>query len=159
MRKDLAPQGSNHPDSKGHISIVPHGFSLPFSGRNSLTLGWNPFEFPGWRLPLPDSRPPAGGRGRESFTVKNHCRVYELEEDPAHRTFFSEIIGSLSDVKFSPDGRFIVARDYLGQGFRPDSLGGDGGRAERGSLKTYGRWVGRGVDHPAPHPPLRVFIS
>lgn len=28
-------------------------------------------------------------------------------------TFFSEIISSLSDVKFSPDGQFILTRDYM----------------------------------------------
>jgi serine/threonine-protein phosphatase 2A regulatory subunit B len=50
---------------------------------------------------------------RESFTVHNHCRAFEIMEDPANRTFFSEIIGSLSDFKFNPDGRYILARDYL----------------------------------------------
>lgn len=29
------------------------------------------------------------------------------------KSFFSEVIGSISDVKFSPDGRYIMARDYL----------------------------------------------
>jgi serine/threonine-protein phosphatase 2A regulatory subunit B len=38
---------------------------------------------------------------------------YEEEEDPTNRSFFSEIISSISDVKFSHDGRFILARDYL----------------------------------------------
>lgn len=27
--------------------------------------------------------------------------------------FFSEIIASISDIKFSPDGRYIISRDYL----------------------------------------------
>src|SRR5882762_10120456 len=39
--------------------------------------------------------------------------VYEEEEDPTNRSFFSEIISSISDVKFSHDGRYILARDYL----------------------------------------------
>jgi len=34
--------------------------------------------------------------------------------DPANRSFFSEIISSISDVKFSPDGTHFLARDYLG---------------------------------------------
>jgi serine/threonine-protein phosphatase 2A regulatory subunit B len=29
------------------------------------------------------------------------------------KSFFSEVIGSISDVKFSSDGRYILARDYL----------------------------------------------
>jgi WD40 repeat protein len=39
--------------------------------------------------------------------------VFEEQEDPATRSFFSEIIASISDIKFSPDGRYIIARDFL----------------------------------------------
>lgn len=39
--------------------------------------------------------------------------VFEEEEDPTTRSFFSEIISSISDVKFSHDGRYILSRDYL----------------------------------------------
>ena len=39
--------------------------------------------------------------------------VFEEEEDPTNRSFFSEIISSISDVKFSRDGRYILSRDYL----------------------------------------------
>ncbi|KAF1791274.1 Protein phosphatase 2A regulatory subunit PR55, conserved site [Phytophthora cactorum] len=35
------------------------------------------------------------------------------QEDPEARSFFSEIIASISDIKFSPDGRYIIARDFL----------------------------------------------
>ena len=41
------------------------------------------------------------------------CPEYDEEEDPTNRSFFSEIISSISDVKFSHDGRYILARDYL----------------------------------------------
>jgi serine/threonine-protein phosphatase 2A regulatory subunit B len=39
--------------------------------------------------------------------------VFEQEEDPASRSFFSEIISSISDVRFSYDGRYVLSRDYL----------------------------------------------
>lgn len=39
--------------------------------------------------------------------------VFEEEEDPANKSFFSEIISSISDVRFSNNGRYIVSRDYL----------------------------------------------
>ena len=39
--------------------------------------------------------------------------MYEEEEDPSSKSFFSEIISSVSDVKFSKDGRYILSRDYL----------------------------------------------
>lgn len=39
--------------------------------------------------------------------------MYEEEEDPSNKSFFSEIISSVSDVKFSKDGRYILSRDYL----------------------------------------------
>lgn len=39
--------------------------------------------------------------------------MFEQEEDPSSRSFFSEIISSISDVRFSSDGRYILSRDYL----------------------------------------------
>jgi serine/threonine-protein phosphatase 2A regulatory subunit B len=39
--------------------------------------------------------------------------VFEETEDPSSRSFFSEIISSISDVRFSHDGRYILSRDYL----------------------------------------------
>ena len=41
------------------------------------------------------------------------CAVFEQPEDPSTRSFFSEIIASISDVKFSHSGRYILSRDYL----------------------------------------------
>uniref|UniRef100_A0A8C2UTX8 Serine/threonine-protein phosphatase 2A 55 kDa regulatory subunit B n=1 Tax=Chinchilla lanigera TaxID=34839 RepID=A0A8C2UTX8_CHILA len=38
---------------------------------------------------------------------------FEEPEDPSSRSFFSEIISSISDVKFSHSGRCMMARDYL----------------------------------------------
>ena len=39
--------------------------------------------------------------------------VFEEPVDAASKSFFSEIISSISDVKFSHDGRFFMTRDYL----------------------------------------------
>lgn len=39
--------------------------------------------------------------------------VFEEPEDPNNRSFFSEIISSISDVKFSHSGRYMMTRDYL----------------------------------------------
>lgn len=39
--------------------------------------------------------------------------MFEEAEDPSSRSFFSEIISSVSDVSFSHDGRYILSRDYL----------------------------------------------
>ena len=39
--------------------------------------------------------------------------VFEEAEDPVSRSFFSEIISSISDVKFSNSGRYMISRDYL----------------------------------------------
>jgi serine/threonine-protein phosphatase 2A regulatory subunit B len=39
--------------------------------------------------------------------------VFEEEEDAASKSYFSEIIASVSDIEFTGDGRYIVARDYL----------------------------------------------
>ncbi len=39
--------------------------------------------------------------------------VFEEKEDPTTKNFFSEIISSISDVKFSHSGRYLCTRDYL----------------------------------------------
>ncbi len=39
--------------------------------------------------------------------------MFEEEEDPATRSYFSEIVASISDAKFSRDGKYIFSRDYL----------------------------------------------
>ncbi|KAL1935191.1 hypothetical protein VTP01DRAFT_4331 [Rhizomucor pusillus] len=50
---------------------------------------------------------------RESALCDQRAKVFEVAEDPNSRSFFSEIISSISDVKFSRDGRYILSRDYL----------------------------------------------
>ncbi len=37
----------------------------------------------------------------------------DQEEDPANKNFFSEMLASISDVRFSADGRYILSRDYM----------------------------------------------
>lgn len=37
----------------------------------------------------------------------------EFEAEDMHHSLFSEIVNSLSDVKFSGDGRYLLTRDYL----------------------------------------------
>ena len=48
-----------------------------------------------------------------SFTTFTSPIVFEEPEDPTNRSFFSEIISSISDVKFSNSGRYMISRDYL----------------------------------------------
>eukprot|EP00161_Ancyromonas_sigmoides_P001009 TRINITY_DN1084_c0_g1_i1.p1 TRINITY_DN1084_c0_g1~~TRINITY_DN1084_c0_g1_i1.p1 ORF type:complete len:447 (+),score=153.41 TRINITY_DN1084_c0_g1_i1:968-2308(+) len=50
---------------------------------------------------------------RAAALCDRHSKIFEEEEDPANKSFFSEIISSISDVKFSQCGRYIVSRDYL----------------------------------------------
>lgn len=51
---------------------------------------------------------------RQSALCESATKVLEEPaEDNATKTFFSEIIASISDVKFSSDGRYIASRDYL----------------------------------------------
>ncbi|RCH94564.1 protein phosphatase 2A regulatory subunit cdc55 [Rhizopus azygosporus] len=50
---------------------------------------------------------------RESALCDQNAKVFEEAEDPSSRSFFSEIISSISDAKFSNDGRYIISRDYL----------------------------------------------
>lgn len=55
-------------------------------------------------------------RGQERPGDSRHfpvSAVFEEPEDPSNRSFFSEIISSVSDVKFSHSGRYMLTRDYL----------------------------------------------
>jgi len=50
---------------------------------------------------------------REAALCDRHAKLFEEPEDPNSRSFFSEIISSISDVKFSHGGRHMMTRDYL----------------------------------------------
>jgi serine/threonine-protein phosphatase 2A regulatory subunit B len=53
------------------------------------------------------------GDMRASSLCDSHAMMFEEPEDPSTRSFFSEIISSVSDVKFTKDGRYLISRDYL----------------------------------------------
>jgi len=48
----------------------------------------------------------------DSQTINLLCR-FEEQEAPGSRSFFTEIIASISDIKFAKDGRYILSRDYM----------------------------------------------
>lgn len=50
---------------------------------------------------------------RASALCDQHAKVFEEPEDSMSRSFFSEIISSISGVRFSNNGRYMVSRDYL----------------------------------------------
>ncbi|KTW26293.1 protein phosphatase PP2A regulatory subunit B [Pneumocystis jirovecii RU7] len=50
---------------------------------------------------------------RQSALCDQHAKIFEEQEDPASKSFFSEIISSISNVRFSHDGKYILSRDYL----------------------------------------------
>ncbi|KAL6996357.1 Serine/threonine protein phosphatase 2A 55 kDa regulatory subunit B beta isoform [Sarracenia purpurea var. burkii] len=50
---------------------------------------------------------------RQSALCDTHSKLFEEPEAPGSRSFFTEIIASISDIKFGKDGRFILSRDYM----------------------------------------------
>lgn len=50
---------------------------------------------------------------RQGALCDTYSKLFEYKEDQKSKTFFSEIISSISDIKFVSDGRYIVSRDYL----------------------------------------------
>lgn len=50
---------------------------------------------------------------RAAALCDSHSKLFEEHDEPSDKSFFAEIVSSISDVKFSHDGRFIVSRDYL----------------------------------------------
>ena len=49
---------------------------------------------------------------RQSALCDSYAKNFEVTEE-TEKSFFSEIIASISDAKFSNDGRYIISRDYL----------------------------------------------
>ena len=47
---------------------------------------------------------------RQAALCDTHSKMFEEPEDPTNRSFFSEIISSISDVKFSNSGRYMISR-------------------------------------------------
>ncbi|GAV60519.1 hypothetical protein CFOL_v3_04049 [Cephalotus follicularis] len=50
---------------------------------------------------------------RQSALCDSHAKLFEEQEIPGSRSFFTEIIASISDIKFGKDGRHILSRDYM----------------------------------------------
>lgn len=50
---------------------------------------------------------------RENALCDSHAKVFEEWMDPAQHSFFTEITSSISDIRFSHDGRYIASRDYM----------------------------------------------
>ncbi|XP_042036488.1 serine/threonine protein phosphatase 2A 55 kDa regulatory subunit B beta isoform-like isoform X2 [Salvia splendens] len=50
---------------------------------------------------------------RQSALCDSHSKIFEEQEAPGSRSFFTEIIASISDVKFARDGRYLLSRDYM----------------------------------------------
>ncbi|GAB4850446.1 Serine/threonine protein phosphatase 2A 55 kDa regulatory subunit B beta isoform [Ancistrocladus abbreviatus] len=50
---------------------------------------------------------------RQSALCDSHAKLFEEPEAPGSRSFFTEIIASISDIKFAKDGRYILSRDYM----------------------------------------------
>ncbi|KAL8139282.1 hypothetical protein V2J09_005303 [Rumex salicifolius] len=50
---------------------------------------------------------------RQSALCDSHSKLFEEQEAPGSRSFFTEIIASISDIKFSRNGRYILSRDYM----------------------------------------------
>ncbi|KAJ0229845.1 Serine/threonine protein phosphatase 2A 55 kDa regulatory subunit B alpha isoform [Hirschfeldia incana] len=50
---------------------------------------------------------------RQSALCDSHSKLFEDTATPASRSFFTEIIASVSDIKFAKGGRYILSRDYM----------------------------------------------
>ncbi|KAG9330727.1 hypothetical protein JZ751_022321 [Albula glossodonta] len=67
---------------------------------------------------------------RASALCDQHSKLFEEPEDPGNRSFFSEIVSSISDVRFSHSGRYLLTRDYLTVKVWDLNM-------ERGPIETY----------------------
>ncbi|XP_039031775.1 serine/threonine protein phosphatase 2A 55 kDa regulatory subunit B beta isoform-like isoform X2 [Hibiscus syriacus] len=50
---------------------------------------------------------------RQSALCDSHSKLFEEQGALGTRSFFTDIIASISDIKFAKDGRHILSRDYM----------------------------------------------
>lgn len=50
---------------------------------------------------------------RQSALCDTHSKLFEEHEAPGSKSFFTDIISSISDIKFAKGGRYILSRDYM----------------------------------------------
>ena len=50
---------------------------------------------------------------RQAALCDQHAKIFEEPEDPFIRSFFSEIISSISGIRFSNNGRYLISRDFV----------------------------------------------
>lgn len=50
---------------------------------------------------------------RQAALCDQHAKHFEAPVNEAQRGFFTEILQSIADIKFSPDGKYIMSRDFL----------------------------------------------
>ncbi|XP_076938431.1 serine/threonine protein phosphatase 2A 55 kDa regulatory subunit B beta isoform-like [Bidens hawaiensis] len=50
---------------------------------------------------------------RQSALCDTHGKLFEEQEAPGSKSFFTDIISSISDIKFAKGGRYILSRDYM----------------------------------------------
>lgn len=53
------------------------------------------------------------GDMREAALCDSHAKNYQVRPEAEGKSFFSEIIASVSDIKFSADGTHILSRDFM----------------------------------------------
>jgi serine/threonine-protein phosphatase 2A regulatory subunit B len=50
---------------------------------------------------------------RQSALCDTHSKMFEERGSTGSKSFFTDIIASISDIKFAKDGRYILSRDYM----------------------------------------------
>ena len=50
---------------------------------------------------------------RQNALCDQYCKIFEVQRPQDNHSFFSEIVANVTDVKFTPNGNEIIARDYL----------------------------------------------
>ncbi|XP_048637753.1 serine/threonine protein phosphatase 2A 55 kDa regulatory subunit B alpha isoform isoform X1 [Brassica napus] len=50
---------------------------------------------------------------RQSALCDSHSKLFEEPDAGGSKSFFTEIIASVSDIKFAKEGRYLLSRDYM----------------------------------------------
>ncbi|XP_023604991.1 serine/threonine-protein phosphatase 2A 55 kDa regulatory subunit B gamma isoform-like [Myotis lucifugus] len=112
MTSQNSEVGEAEGDPRGDVVQRPEVVRTAHCAGGSITTRWR--QSAASRAARSESASTRPSSSETSGWVFSHlCLLFEEPEDPSNRSFFSEIISSVSDVKFSHSGRYMLTRDYL----------------------------------------------
>ncbi|KAH0849984.1 hypothetical protein HID58_095887 [Brassica napus] len=96
---------------------------------------------------------------RQSALCDSHSKLFEEPEAAGPKSFFTEIIASVSDIKFAKEGRYLLSRDYMTLKVRTLSLALDMTMPVKLSVAVMGHQHGFSIIMYTHIPSVHIALS